>query len=246
MNRRKILVIVFLSLFLFILSACGEKNDSAITDFSEHFTAADTLASYTKNAGATTRSENKDGNWISIADFHIGITYVITQQIIFSEGYEVLNIRIRNIQISQPTNGEISFDGAFLYMSNQSKWTTPDNGEIYFSSDQLVENNLSMQEIQMQFSNALGIISVENYTVITGTQSEADEYFSTFAADNQLNSENLQTSISFRLEITAYGNGKTEKCYKDITFKLFPGDFLSESYNWNNPYNFNNSGVFVQ
>jgi hypothetical protein len=226
----------------------SSQNSGKVTETSKKFMTNNTYAEYIKNAPSTRGYKESSADLISYADFNLGLYYKISQGFYGDANSEVLKIAVKNISITQPKIGKIVFEGASL------KWPPTDYGYIKPTNDSVIIPREYYKDvagasfvIDLIFTNnSVGVVTIENWTTIYGTQEEAEGYFNQFVSNNGIKDENLRASVSYRVEIVVLENGKETTLYKDVNLTIFPDDFLSKSYGTQNPYTFENAGTFMQ
>lgn len=167
---------------------------------------------------------------VACADFAATPIYNLEMAVETGPVGNILEVRLREVTITQPKVGTVGLSGAVLGFGSL---TPPEaNGKDILLrplSGTTLEGGDDIPILVEFASETIGKYTLREYTTIAGTHEEAAGYFDQFVTDAGLTSDDLRFVVSFRLEIRFVDeDGKDATCFSDCRFDLLPGDFLAQ------------------
>jgi len=167
---------------------------------------------------------------VACADFAVTPIYNLEMAVETAPVDFILEIRLREVTITQPKVGTIRLSGAgFGFGGLTPPESNGRNVVLRPMSGTTLEGGGTIPILVEFASETIGKYTLREYTTIAGTHEEAAGYFDQFVTDAGIPSDDLRFVVSFRLEIRYVDEaGKDATCFSDCRFDLLPGDFLAQ------------------
>lgn len=225
-GKALLIVMVFVLVLVLFMSGCGKNTERAEGGTAEssakYYTAGNELLFY-KTAPYTTRLDGTT----AYADFSATPLYNITQFVEVPLDTMILEFGIKNIAITQPKVGKVTFDKGDIGYSEIKPVQQGSNSVVFRSSGSYMFTGPTLG-MRLDFkSSVIGKYTLKDYTTIRGTSEEAAQYFDRFVIDNGIKAEDLRFSVKYRVELKVLEDNKEAVYYRDVTVTMLPGDFFS-------------------